>query len=428
MTRFPGLGLALVLALGAQRTSNELKKGPAAGTGELQARLDAGGTIDLRDGAAYESEGFVIRRSGTVLRGHGASLAGTARSAIYIPPGVNDVSISDVTVTATWLNAVVTCGDNSPATQSSAAQVPQRITFTNVVIPTHRGKRGFEINCAATLVNSKALDIWAPTLQDSQGIAVLNTCGPVTVRGGEYVAASENIMIGGDTLKVQGCIQSDVTVEGVDLHKPDSWRTDGTKRAVKNLFEVKSGRRVKLVDSTLSGSWRASQDGWAIVITPKNGNYIEDVLIDNVTVTNVGGGIQLLGKDNNSTTPQATSGVVVKNSRFTISKADYGGRGVLALLVGGMKDVTWDHVVATHDGTAMVVVDAQVPSGPWTMRASEVNTGAYGIQAPGANFGVPGYAGRELEARMEGNVFTLTGMSSAGKKAFKANFPNNTFK
>ena len=391
----------------------------------LQTALAAGGILELQAGVTFTSSQFTVVKSGTVIRGHGAALVGTTGPALYIPPGVNDVTVSDLTATSRGENQVILCGDNSATTQGAPEKVPQRITFRNVVIPSHRGKRGFELNCAADLIDSKALDIWAPNLQDSQAISILNTCGPVTVLRGEYVAASENIMVGGDSLKIAGCTQSDLTFDGLTITKPDDWRTDGVNRAVKNLFELKAGRRVVLKNSTLSGSWKASQDGWAIVITPKNGNFIEGVTIDNVTVDRVAGGIQFLGKDYNSATPQATSGVSVRNSRFTISKALYGGRGILALYVAGMLDSTWENVTATFDGASIVFVDSQVPTGPWTMKGSTMPAGAYGVQAPGVNFGgVPpaSHANRAFTTVFEGNTL----MNAPNQ--FKANYPGNTYR
>ena len=417
-------GLVAQRAPSAQRDAVVTR---VAATGNLQAALDAGGTIELEPGATFSAARFVVSKSGTTLNGRGAALEGTEGPALYIPPGVHDVTVHDIAATSKDEQSVVQCGDNGP-TQTAAAQVPQRISFTKVVIPSHRGKRGFELNCAATLNDSKALDVWAESLQDSQAIAVLNTCGPVTVKGGEYVAASENIMVGGDTLKVEGCIQGDLTFDGVALTKPEEWHTDGVRRGVKNLFELKSGVRVKLLNATLSGSWKAGQDGWAILITPRNGSYVKDVLIDNVTVERVGGGIQFLGRNKGTDTPEATSGILVRNSRFAISRADYGGRGILALMTNGVGDVTWENVTARFDGPAIVQADSKVPQGPFTMRNSRAVLGTYGVSMPGAHYGGAGTPGRELQTVLEGNTFGESErMSKSGLRRFKKAFPRNTY-
>lgn len=403
--------------------------GPVVGNAKgqaLQAALDQRGVIDLEAGVTYTAASFVLS-PGTTIRGHGAKLQGLGGPALYIPPSVDNVSISDVVLTSTGDQQVVRCGDNSSTTQSATSSVPLGIAFTNISIPTFRGKRGFELNCSATLTNVKVLDVWHPNALDSQAVAILNTCGPVNITGGTFVAASENIMIGGDKIKVP-CVQSDITIDGATLSKPESWRTDGVNRGVKNLFEVKAGRRVTLKNSKLSGSWKAGQTGYAVLITPKNANYIQGVTLDNVTIDRVGAGFQFMGKDYNSVTPKVTSGIVVRNTHITVNSATYGGPGHLALFVDGMLDVLWDNITATFDGSSIAFADSGTPMGPFTIRNSKLPTGRYGIQAPGANYGNVGYVGREFKTVFEGNTFlvspTLTG---SGLTAFKRNYPNNTF-
>ena len=405
----------------ASSTITEVRSGS-----DLQKALAAGGVIELQAGATFEASRFTVSRSGTTIRGQGATLKGTSGPGLYIPPSVSDVTVSDLVVVSDGEQAVVQCGDNG-STQTALAQQPADIVFEKVTIPQHRGKRAFEINCAARLLESRALDVYSAAALDSQAIAILNTCGPVSVVRGEYVAASENILVGGDTLKITDCpdnVVADLTFEGLTISKPESWRTDGVRRANKNLFELKAGKRVTLKNSTLSGSWKDGQDGWAILITPRNGAYIEDVTLDGITVDRVGGGIQFLGMNTGAATPKATSGVVIRNSKFTISKAENGGRGVLALYVGGMLDSTWDNVTATFDGTAIVQADSKVPQGPFVMRNSRMNTGKLAVQAPGANFGsraTEKYADRALTTVFEGNIFT------GAPAAFRKLYPKNRF-
>jgi hypothetical protein len=387
----------------------------------LQQALDnATGPVHLVEGASYPG---VTLPTGAVLVGNGAEIVGVNVPALYVAPGSHSIAVSDVVCTSN-VAAVVQLGDNLATTQSTLEAVPHHIKLERVTVPTHRGKRAFEVNASdVELLGCQALDIYDPAQRDSQAILILNTPGRVTVIGGEFVAGSENILIGGDTIKIPGVIQSDLLFDSVKLHKPESWRTDGINRAVKNLFEVKAGRRVTLKNSTLSGSWKAGQDGWAIVITPKNSQLIEDVLIDNVVVDRASGGVLFLGKDYNSVTPAATRGVVVRDSAFVLSKS-YGGRGILALYVAGMLDSTWERVTATFDGTAIVVCDTQVPAGPFTMTDSTMPTGSIAVAAPGVNYGGPtplAYAGREFTTVFERNTFLLA------PSAFKKFYPNNTF-
>lgn len=387
----------------------------------LQGILDAGvPRVALIAGERYP--GFTVRRPVTLL-GNGAHVHGEDRAAIYVAPTTADVFASQLVCTSTWREAVVLLGDNLAETQGSVELVPRRIRLSQVQIPSHRGKAGFAVHAReCELIDCTAHDVYDPDGADSKGIWIHNTPGPVTVLRGHYEAGSENVMVGGDTAKIPGNIPSDLVFDSVTLHKPESWRSDGINRRVKNLLELKAGRRVVVRNCTMSGSWVASQTGYAIVITPKNGHVIEDVLFDNVTVDRCASGVQMMGLDYNSVTPQATRGIVFRNSRFTISKAQYGGtKGHLALYVGGMLDSTWDNVRATFDGQMIVECDSQTQTGPFTMRGCRMPTGTYGIKAPGANYGNLGYAGRELAAVLEGNTF------ADAHATFRANFAGNTY-
>jgi hypothetical protein len=393
---------------------------------ELTAALLVGGEIQLQADTSFAGA-FTVSKSGTRIIGNGSTLAAGAAPALRILPAVVDVDVSDLSATSSFSGGVIQCGDNGP-TQTSVAQQPERITFRNVTVPTHRGKRGFELNCSATILGSSVSDLWASSLQDSQAILISNTCGPVRILGGTYVAGSENIMVGGDTLKITNCpegVAADIVIDSVTLSKPESWHTDGINRGVKNLLELKAGKRVIVRQSTLSGSWKAAQDGYAIVITPRNAQYIEDVLLEGLTVDRVGAGINLMGINlpaNDTKFP--TSKVVLRDSSFVISSATYGGRGILALITNGTRDFTLERVSATFNGNAIVQAESSTPQGPLTMRESRMPTGRYAIFNNGILYGAAPPAGSEQKA------FPMVLESNALANApsqFKALYPSNTW-
>jgi hypothetical protein len=141
----------LMVGVAAQRQTPSAKV--VRGSDDLQAALNLGGAIELESDATFSAARFVVRKSGTTVRGHSASLRSASGLALYIPPAINDVSVSDLSLTSDAANAVVQCGDNGAA-QTQPEQQPRDITFRNVTIPTHRGRRGVEINCAAAIVGS----------------------------------------------------------------------------------------------------------------------------------------------------------------------------------------------------------------------------------------------------------------------------------
>ena len=309
--------------------------------GDLQAALDGGGTINLPKAGTFAGARFVISKSGTVVNCQGSIVTGATGPAFWIKPGVDDVTLTDCGGLSGWDGAAFQLGDNDATTQGTAALVPKRIRLVHPFVSTHRGKRGIEVNANATIVNPQILDVYSGEVnpQDSQAIAVLNTCGPVSVLGGTLVAGSENFLTGGDRLQVKDCpegVVADVLLDDVTLTKPEIWREQQTRVAPKTVLELKACKRCTVRNSRINGSYRAvstaiagaTQDGSCIVITPKNGQYIETVLFENNTIERCAQGLQLMGSDYNSVTPKPTSGVVFRGNRWTIDGATYNGRGI----------------------------------------------------------------------------------------------------
>ena len=65
---------------------------------------------------------------------------------------------------------------------------------------------------------------------------------PVSIENNYLEAAGENILFGGDVPAIQNLVPSDIVVRRNHVTRPASWRDE--KWQVKNLFELKSGRRV----------------------------------------------------------------------------------------------------------------------------------------------------------------------------------------
>lgn len=392
----------------------------------IAAAFATGLPVHLVEGQTY---GAITVPSGGRLVGNGALVQGFAQPALFVAPGSTNIEISDLALTSN-VDTVVRLGENSSTTQGTLAQVPTNIILRNLVVPIHRGKRAFEVHAAnVTLDGCSAFDVHTTTGADSQGIWIHNTPGPVTVIGGIFEAGSENILVGGDTIKIPGNVPSDLTFNGVTLRKPLAWKTDGVNRAVKNLFELKAGRRVRLLNASLDGCW-VGVGAWALVFTPKNANIVEDVLVQDCTVRNVGGLVQLMGLDYNTVTPAATRGIVLRRVNFTISKALYGGTGGVTTLTGGMKDVTFDACSGTFDGSQIVFSDSTAvygQQGPVTITGCTMPTGQYGIKADGVNYGDPLLAG-SVYVGQELLVGAITGNTFTGAPAhFRTNFPANTY-
>jgi hypothetical protein len=417
--------LALVLLAPPQKTVST--------SAQLTAALKRGGTIDLADGGTFEGA-FRVTVNGTALNGHGATLLGDVTPAQPVLTIVaSDVTVSDLSATSTSGSTVIQCGAND-TTQTTLERVPKNVTFSHVVVPNARAKRAIEFHCTGSLDHVEIHDVYDPAGRDSQGFYAANTPGPIRITHSVLQAGSEPLLIGGDTTRIPGVVPTDIVIEDTELSRPLSWQTDGIKRKVKNLFELKSGRQVTARRLTLSGAWRDGQDGYAIVITPHSGGDIHDVTLEDITARNVGGCLQFMGQEySGPPTPSPLSGVVIRRLTCVASKAQFGGRGIFALITGEPADITITDSIGIIDGTTSITYD---PGGVLNADGSKRPGGPIGSLTLTGNYLVAGTPyGINLAGSMNAlnhargvTTFTVTGNTFAdAAPALQKNLPKNRF-
>jgi hypothetical protein len=395
----------------------------AATSADLTAALSAGEMyIKLDPAVAYESARFTVP-TGTWIKGNGAHVKGLSGPGLYFAPGTHDALAQDVVVAASY-SSVVAVGDNGT---TDPALVPYNIKLINVSVPTHRGKRAFEIHGKnVEIINPFVDDTFEPAGFDSQGIWINNTPGPVTVLGGILSAGSENIMVGGAPMGLVNTIPADLLFDGVTLYRPLSWRTDGIRRYVKNLFELKTGERVTVRNTIMDGNWTdAGQQAYAVQITPRNGGGIRDILFDTVTIRNTGGGFNILA--DNSVEPYApfkTTGIRIINSNVTASKATFGGFGYLAMLLAGpgTLEISGTRFVGDNYYGGIVVVGDQKAVGSIQLLNNQLMAPYYTsvvlpISTPGTNM---------LDTWVLSYAVTGNRIANSSS-ATRTKFPDNTF-
>jgi PKD repeat protein len=98
---------------------------------------------------------------------------------------------------------------------------------------------------------------------DSQAVLGWNGFGPFLIRNNYLAGAGENVMFGGADPAVPNLVPSDITIVGNHFHKPPSWKGLWT---IKNLFELKSAKRVLVEGNVMENSWVAAQMGMAVVL------------------------------------------------------------------------------------------------------------------------------------------------------------------
>jgi hypothetical protein len=269
----------------------------AAG-GNLQGAIDAaacGDRILLAAGATYTGN-YRLRNKGcttwteisteTPLPADGVrvSLASAASYAHLRTPGGNVPTLMadngagfyrilgvtiDAPATVTALGALVEF-HTDPLT--AVSQLAHDIILDRVVIQGHdllQLRRCALLNAVRVAVIDSYLTGCHATGSDSQAILFWDTPGPIKVVNNYLEGAGENLMIGGADPKLLGVVPADIEIRGNHFFKPLAWKTSGAW-TIKNLLELKIGKRVLIEGNVLENIWPAGQTGFAVVIKSVN--------------------------------------------------------------------------------------------------------------------------------------------------------------
>ena len=130
-----------------------------------------------------------------------------------------------------------------------------------------------------------------------------------------------------------------------------------TAWTVKNLFELKNARRVLIEGKLQFDQMEHAQNGFAILFTVRNQDggspwsTIEDVTFTNNLVRHVGGGVNVLGHDDNHPSQQ-TRRLFIHNNVFLDVGTPWGA-GRLFQLLDGTNNVDIAHNTALQTGSIL---------------------------------------------------------------------------
>ncbi len=117
-------------------------------------------------------------------------------------------------------------------------------------------------------VDSKIFNFWGRG-NETQSLSCRGGPGPWLVQNNEISGGAESFICGGALLPYSDVILTDVTITHNFFDKPLAWKADG-KIMIKNLFELKVGKRVRITDNVFDGVWVSSdQYGAAITLTAR---------------------------------------------------------------------------------------------------------------------------------------------------------------
>jgi len=348
---------------------------------ELRAALLTGGTLAIAPG--LYAGNFVARQPVTLIGPPEAILMPLDRLSPTLSVQANDVHLAGFTVRSGAPDRECVVVGQFSAT--SAASQPHRVTLLQLRVEAgvQGGHRGIALHGAHLTVRDCRITGFWEAGRDSQGIWMHNGPGPYTIENNYVEASGENILVGGDTVKIQGCVPADIVIRGNVCYKPDAWRTNGA--TVKIGIELKMGRRVLIENNVIDGNWKSGQVGTPIVITTRNQQndspwvVIDDVIIrGNRTVRCAEGyAVSILGRDSNPS--EQTQRILIEHNLFSDSPNGFIiGNGVasdLTIRRNTLPAIT-GNFLAFHDAKHPPLVVT-----PLTFTDNVVRQGEYGMNA-----------------------------------------------
>jgi hypothetical protein len=318
--------------------------------------------------------------------------------AIRLAPGAHHWRLRFLELAANQLGAgeILRIGEGGSA-QSTLAEVPYAIDVDRVYIhgdPVFGQKRGIALNGrSVTIRNSYISDIKCAG-QDSQAIAGWNGPGGYLIENNYLEASGENFLLGGADPAIPNLVAEDVVFRRNYVSKPMAWRSQGWQ--IKNLFELKSARRVLVEFNVFENNWAQAQAGYAILFTPRNQDggcpwcVVEDVTFQFNIVRDVGSVFNITGYDSPNVSAQTRHITIRHNLFYGVSTTL--GTGWFLLVGDEPRDIVVDHNTIDHDGTAVVYAYGGSATSPKQMHGFRFTNNAqrhnsYGINGANASYG-----------------------------------------
>jgi phosphodiesterase/alkaline phosphatase D-like protein len=256
--------------------------------------------------------------------------------------------------------------------------LPHHITFDRCYVHgtlTGNHRRGITMNSASTAIVDSYFEEFHERFADSQAVVSWNGPGPFKLVNNFFSAAGENVMFGGSDPSIPDLVPSDIEIRSNYFYKPLKWKEDdpsyaGIRWIVKNLLEFKNAQRALVQGNVLENNWQHSQNGLAVLVTPRNQNgfapwsVVQDVAFQQNIIRRTGGGFGLLGTDNEQLSQRAARVLIRDNLLTDIFQDEWGTGWAFGVFqtahTGPLVGV--DHLTIDHNTvlptSAIVVADA----------------------------------------------------------------------
>jgi len=390
--------------------------------GDLQAAIDAavpGDEITLAAGATFTGNFVLPAKTGDdwiVIRSDAAGLPPehtrvSLDDAVHMPTLATPSDLSVVRTEGVAhhfrfvgiqfrpadgadVNDLVALGSGSATTVDELAH---DFVFDRCIVrgdPVVGGKRGIQLNARAVGVVQSYFTDWKRVGQDTQALLGWNTPGPFRIVDNLLEGAGENIMFGGADARIADVIPSDIEICGNTFVKPLRWKEgdpsyEGTHWSIKNLFELKVGRRVLVSGNSFEQVWVDAQVGFAIVIKSANQDGGQpwavtehlNFVYNDIRMANNGIGVSRT--DGGSL---GTNHVRIAHNLITdLGATTWGGDGRLLQLLDGVADMQISHNTG-FGGNHAVIFDGMALPG-LSLRDNIFGPTTYGVFGSGKGEG-----------------------------------------
>jgi hypothetical protein len=205
---------------------------------------------------------------------------------------------------------------------------------------------------------------------------------------------------------------------------PGAPPAEATCWQVKNIFELKNARRVRVEYNLFENNWKAAQPGYAILFTPRGQGggcpwcVIETVQFSHNIIRNVTAGVNILGYDTGNSTLQ-TNGIAITENFFSVT-TELGGNGWPILIGDEPRDVVIDHNTFDFDGTTALYAYGGTSGAPRRITGFQFTNNAmphrtYGVNGASASTGT-----LTLQMYFPGAVFTGNWLSGGTASKYPA--------
>ena len=234
--------------------------------------------------------------------------------------------------------------------------------------------------------------------EESQAIGVWATDGPVEIVNNYLEAAAENILFGGAESDL-GLTPTDCIVRDNHLNKPLEWQNDNW--VVKNLFEIKHGRRIKVENNLMTNNWAMAQDGTGVLFSTREDSgkdvVIDDILFANNIIRGSGSGVSVYGDEG-----KGGHNLTIRNNFFIdLGVKEFKGDGFF------MKSASWDGLTIENNtiiNKGHIGKAYGAPVTDFVFRNNIVFENTYGFKGDGTPSGQATLSKYYSNGRVENNI------------------------